>query len=112
MAPRVGFEPGAASKSRVDSSPSETAHSNDKSGQDNDLLQIHGDCQLCNSDIPRQSVDTLQQEKCAISVQQQTAAELTALAKVVANWMILTPEARVRIEQIADRCVADSHEGS
>ena len=51
-------------------------------------------------------------KKCAISVQQQTAAELTALAKVVANWMILTPEARVRIEQIADRCVADSHEGS
>ena len=49
-------------------------------------------------------------KRCAISVQQQTAAELTALATVVANWMILTPEARGQIRDITDRCLSQRHQ--
>jgi hypothetical protein len=72
------------------------------SGQFNELEREGRGLSGHKSDASGQQLDTSQHKKCAICVQRQDEMP-DDLARVVAAWTTLTPDARSRIMEITDK---------
>ena len=102
LAAGAGFEPVQGQSSPSDNSTTQVGQNSIISGQFNELEREGRGLSGHKSDTSGQQLDTSQHKKCAICVQRQDEMP-DDLARVVAAWTTLTPDARSRIMEITDK---------